>query len=269
MKKILSLIKNKIENAENLYNNSFGKFRNLAAVFSYLASIKNLPSNEQEDMMPCFQEYIENVLKGNEAFINMRYNTTEQPHLKKIFSSDTSISEKWLHKNPSVEVKSGFTIQETDNPEDLMLIGTETPSCQMVTGNPQFNKCLLGYVVNGDSLAIVIKKNNKIVARSILRLLWDETKQIPVLLQEKHYNNFKNETDLNKSIDLWAINKAKEMNLSLISKDIIPEKDKTEYEGQVVYLGGKAPFIYFDSQEGVNPGNERLEFSNCHYLYKN
>ncbi len=153
--------------------------------------------------------------------------------------------------NPNKSVGENV-ISESDNPCDLLLIGTEIKgSCQRVDGDPQINKCLLGYLMNGEIKAIVVKDhNNRIVARSMLRLLWDDNKQAPVLFLERYYSNV-NDLSVKNAIEKWAVDKAKKMNIPLVSKEWGGDDI---YVGEVQFLGGYAPFVYTDASEGVMAG---------------
>ena len=73
----------------------------------------------------------------------------------------------------------------------MFLVGTETESCQSVKGPSNWNKCLMGYVLNPFTQAIMIKnpEDGRIVARSILRMLWNEERKQPVLFLEGAYSN--------------------------------------------------------------------------------
>ena len=59
-----------------------------------------------------------------------------------------------------------------------------------VDGNTFFNKNLLGYVIDGKCRMIAVKdKNGCVVARSLIKLLWDDVKKTPVLFFETPYFN--------------------------------------------------------------------------------
>ena len=175
------------------YSETFGKFRHPHAIFTYLGSINQLPLGEKEVVLNALATYVEGVLSGKDSFIKLRYNTDNGrfPHLEKIFKEQPTIHESWLDKGKTIDLseyynenkegKEGYTIGESDDPEDLLQIGTEvTNSCQTLDGDPRLNKSLLGYILHGDVRPIVIKQDGRIVARSLLRLLWDETKKTAV-----------------------------------------------------------------------------------------
>ncbi|NGX57989.1 MAG: hypothetical protein K940chlam3_00890, partial [Chlamydiae bacterium] len=82
-----------------------------------------------------------------------------------------------------------WMLVNSDDPLDLFLAGTEVSgSCQRVGGSACLNKGLMGYVMDGKHRIIAIKdEHNKIVGRSIFRLLFDEKNQTPVLYYECVY----------------------------------------------------------------------------------
>ena len=166
---------------------------------------------------------------------------------------------------PQESVATKYTIEETDDSCDLLMIGTEIrDSCQRVDGNPELNKCLISYLLNGEIKAIVVKSAGKIVARCLIRLMWDSDAKRPVILQERIYNNIKEVGEIEDRLNEWAIDKAKRMNCPLVSVEV-GAKDKP-YTGKVSFLGGLAPFTYSDASQGVKPGP--FETANCHILYE-
>ena len=148
------------------------------------------------------------------------------------------------------------------------MIGTEIQgSCQRVNGDPSLNKCLIGYLLNGEVLPIVAKdKNGVLVARCLLRLMWDSKNNMPVLLQERLYSNTKNAI-VKEKIDELAIEKAKKMGIPLVSKEI---GSGDPYNGKVEFLGGGlAPFIYSDAGDGdsVKDTSKSFEVTGAHVLF--
>ncbi len=142
-------------------------------------------------------------------------------------------------------LREGSRVIDTDNPYDLLLCGTEVPgSCQRIDGDPHLNKGLLGYLMNGQTrLLAIVDKKGSIVARSLLRILWDGEK--PVLFLERHYGDSRYE----KAIKKLAKAKAKKMKLVLTSL----QGDGKLYSKPLQSLGGLAPFEYCDGDAGVKP----------------
>lgn len=85
---------------------------------------------------------------------------------------------------------AGWIIADTDHPPHMLMLGTDVAgSCQSVDGNPRLNKCLIGgYVLSGHVRAIaILDPTGRIVARNILRLMFDKTSNKPVLFLEEIY----------------------------------------------------------------------------------
>lgn len=162
----------------------------------------------------------------------------------------------------SKEAGDGLVISESDAPDDLLLIGTEIRgSCQRVNGTPRLNKCLLGYLLNGEIRAITVKKDGKLVARALLRLLLDPESHRPVILKERTYNNITSDPEIDSVIDRWAIAKAARMGLALVAR-----RRGTSYPGTLHFYGGLSPFIYSDAVPGgIQSGS--FSVNGLSYLY--
>ncbi len=158
-----------------------------------------------------------------------------------------------------------FQIMETDDRCDLLLIGTEIHgSCQSVQSSVT-NKTLVSYLMDGEIKAIAVKKHDKLVARALIRLMWDSKKEIPVILLERVYSNVDKEVIV-AAIKEWAIEKANTMGLSLVSKEVCTD-DEPSYQGQIKHFGGYAPYTYSDAVGGCIEGP--FEVKDCKILYYN
>ncbi len=334
------------QNFAEQYQNTFAKFRNPMALFTYLRSIKYLPSSERSSMLLALNTYVNAVLQG--TLPHMRYNADQSAHVEKIFTLvdktdwtesakpfdfkieksqvirdyrtfflqkidrdkhvertlvprliaylkneywDVVESEKELDifQHYAIQLCEGeitseefiskvegmsfikadfrhdlstlspkmscgkYSISESDEACDLLMLGIEIQgSCQRVDGTPNLNKGLLSYLMNGEIRAIVVKKQGKIVARSVIRLLLDIRKNTPVILLERIYSNF-NEEKIREEIISWALNKARAMDLPLVSVEVMT-KDSIPYNGAISSLGGYAPFTYSDACSGIQSG---------------
>lgn len=91
----------------------------------------------------------------------------------------------------SLEKCKELSASISSKPEDLFLIGTDViGSCQSIHGRPGLNKALPGYVLDGKYLsAQVTNKNGSIMSRRMLRLLWSEERNKPVIYVEREYSN--------------------------------------------------------------------------------
>jgi hypothetical protein len=147
--------------------------------------------------------------------------------------------------NGKITSKETLQVLITDDPIDLLLAGSDVAgSCQRLDGTPQTNKGLLGYLMDGKNRLLAIKDSRgKIVARCILRLLWDGTQ--PVLYRERFY------PDTIASKETEAL---KNLAIMLAKKLAVPLTDDGEgssYGKNLQALGGPAPYEYCDGAGGL------------------
>ena len=166
------------------------------------------------------------------------------------FLNDVKGVIKAIEKQKQNSAFEEYIITNTDNWDDMLLCGTQVQgSCQRIDGIPDLNKCLLAYLLDGKNRMIAIKdksgKEGKIVARSILRLLWDNKSQRPALMQEKVYSNILDK-NVNTAIDNFAKAEAERLGLELYRFDDLGDAELESF-------GSVAPWEYVDSSGGVNP----------------
>lgn len=144
---------------------------------------------------------------------------------------------------------SEWSAVDTDNPEDMLLCGTEVVgSCQATDGSAGFNKCLLSYLLDGKNRMIAIKdENGKIMARSIFRLLWDEKEKTPVLFLERIYTAVGAPTNITIGLEKMALRRSEALGIPLASLE-------NPYHNPLISLGSKAPFEYVDAGGGMTNG---------------
>ncbi len=143
---------------------------------------------------------------------------------------------------------SALKIVNTDDPIDLLLCGSDVSgSCQRLDGNPKLNKGLLGYLMDGKNRLLAIKDvKGKIVARCLLRLMWDGAG--PVIYRDRIYPEI-NDFRLTKALNQSAIELAKELKTPLTGPD-----EGIPYEKSLHALGGSAPYEYCDACHGIQKG---------------
>jgi hypothetical protein len=134
------------------------------------------------------------------------------------------------------------TLVDSDDAEDFLLCGTEiTGSCQRVDGNPNLNKCLMGYALDGKVRLLAVKNSHgTILARAILKILIDDHNQ-PVLFFERVYGD----QNYTKALKIFATKKAETVGIPLyeVGRDHILRS-----------FGNVAPFEYEDGGVGVSTG---------------
>lgn len=135
-----------------------------------------------------------------------------------------------------------FHAMITDDPFDLLYCGSEVHgSCQRLDGIPANNKGLLGYLNDGKILLLALKnRTGRIIARAMLKLLWDGEQ--PVLFREKFYPNTASSNEM-KALDQLAIRAAKQMSVPLTSCG----GDGELYGKDLQSIGGSAPCEYSDA----------------------
>ncbi len=195
-------------------------------------------------------------------FLNDKLNSSEQrTELKKMeaflresdeggrdFFADIEWMIQRLEKN--IDDFDGWTIVDSDDPQDLFLCGTEVlGSCQRISGEVRQNQCLLGYVLDGKNRIIALKnREGKIVSRAILRILWDSKNKKSVLFMESIYPP---EVDFRyqQAIIELAKERATALGLTLLSL----EKGE-KYDGILESLSCRAPYEYCDAIRGITNG---------------
>ncbi len=134
--------------------------------------------------------------------------------------------------------------------QDLLFAGTEVAgSCQRIDGDPKLNQCLLAYCMDGKNAMIATKgKDGKILARSMLRLLWNEPEQKPALFLDRLYPD-PCPAERKSAIANAAIKCAQKLNCDLFTQwndyPSIPANRIIES------LEGPCPYEYADAAEGV------------------
>ena len=144
----------------------------------------------------------------------------------------------------------------TDDPIDLLLCGTDVMvSCQRLDGSPNQNKGLLGYLMDGKNRLLAIKEGKgKIVARSILRLLWDGER--PVLYRDRFYPDNIDSRHL-KALNEAALELAKKLRIPLTSA-----AEGVSYGKTLHSLGSSAPYEYCDGGGGMQKGPYTIDDAN-------
>lgn len=156
----------------------------------------------------------------------------------------------------SSEGGSKYTVCDTDDPCDILLLGTEIHgSCQAIHNNYSgLNRGLLGPLLDGKYRVIAVKnERGQMVARCLLKILWDEKGQTPVLFQERvyTYNEPNNSVYHTKLLNEMCQRKAQEMGVPLVA--IGRGGDGGErYPNPVESLGGRSHVEYVDALSGIN-----------------
>ena len=133
----------------------------------------------------CMELIIETPLAKEEQITKVKRISSLLAHLE-LVNDLNGLAESL---KPSQAISSAEKVQLCTGWEDLFLSGSEVAgSCQRVDGNSSLNRCLLAYCLDGKNAMIAVKaKDGKILARSILRLLWNQTDSKPSLFLDRLY----------------------------------------------------------------------------------
>ncbi len=258
------------------FHNELNKmFRVENALLIYAGTIKKYlyGCEEWNTMKAAFASFVDALLidlkdpKPN-AFRKMRYSLERSTHLKEVFSKDEGLFAKWqenikLPLKPFIkthfpyieEEKLSFcndwTIEFTDDPVDLFLCGTETPSCQNINGYLEDSLCLLALLVDGKNKLVAIKtKEGKLVGRHLLRILLNEHSET-LLYLEPLYDQAAFRKDILKGVlEEFTRQIAKKMELPLLFYNRYSasgnEEEVKKYPGKIFSLGSSVPCEYTD-----------------------
>jgi hypothetical protein len=150
--------------------------------------------------------------------------------------------------------KSGMigAVEETENPFDLFLQGTEVEgSCQRIDGDPKYNCCLMGYCLDGKIRTLVMRDaDGKIKSRVLVKLLLKDNDE-PVLFMDRIYPV---ETPAIREAFLgFAKRKAESVGVDLYVEG---------YDEDLCSLGCPAPYEYEDAGRcGVTNGKFNVSAS--------
>lgn len=199
--------------------------------------------NESEHLER-FQECIASICSG--TYLEERYSPSTNPHLQKLNAYDANILDLWRRPvQTNTDPKWVFT--DTDHPVDLLLFGTDISTCQNIQiGDPKWNRGVVGTMMNGQTRMLCVKNSpdGRIVARAMIRLLWDGDQ--PVLFLDRFYGN----QEFEPIIRSLAIEKAKEMGLILTEKS--DDSQDPQYEKSLYSLGGRACEYCDGSRDGIS-----------------
>jgi hypothetical protein len=148
-----------------------------------------------------------------------------------------------------------WTIGITDDSNVLFMIGTDVAgSCQHATGSPTLNKCLMSYVLDGKTKAVVICRPGTrpgelgkpvTIGRCIVRLVLHDAK--PALAVSRFYAGSKYRSENVRRMFGVALRRCVAEEAARLGVHVVRSSDP----GVVLSLGGVGP-EYVDECEGVN-----------------
>lgn len=163
------------------------------------------------------------------------------------FKTDLEDWQKMLGESKSPSPQKSLKVVEGDHPCDILLCGTEVlGSCQAIGGSSYLNKCLVGYLANGQNRLIAVKSSDgRISSRALVRILLREGK--PVLFLERLYPSNIRESEKD-AIYQMAVQKAQKMGLPLYESF---NQGMVNKGAPIQSSGGQAPYDYVDASDGI------------------
>lgn len=256
------------EDFHKQYAETFGKFRNPMAILTWCSRLRQL---NDPALMDRVAEFVDSVLTG--TFREKRY-AAEEEHLETVFASLTDETVAcWMENrkytaqellpddSEASDMWQGFTFEDTDDPCDLMLCGTDVKSCMNIWEDPEKNKALLALLTDGKMRMLAIKDpQGTIVARCILKMLWDNEKKAAVLFQEISYP-YEISLGCQNLLDEMARRRAEALWLPLLTarSEWKEETLFNEYQGAVESMGSTAFYEYDDAVGEMTNGIYQIE----------
>ena len=223
-------------------------------ILIYYQKIQQLPLVDKLLVGRAFNDYINLILtKQAAAYYQIRYQNHYNQHLHNIFTKAPELKTTWhigdeedFHALTGNSETRNWKILDTDNYWLMFTAGTHTKDiAQNIYGNPNNNKCLVGYLLNGDYRMIVVKNQHQlIVAKCMLNLLDVADENQPVLFMEQIYPiNIGNH--IKQAIEQFAISRAKRLGLSLLTiestqKSNTHPKPLIRHPGAPLYIANDA-----------------------------
>ena len=183
------------------------------------------------------------------------------------FSNDLYTAIRKLMNKHNKEINCiGWNIVDTDDYWSMFMSGTDIEgSCQRVDGDPNLNKCLMGYVMNGDYRMLAIQNEKGItVARCIIHLLWDPIEEQACIFIEEAYPFYITNMQ-EQALHQFGIKRAAYLGLSLMN--IEGNMDSLKYDNPLIRMeGGNSPWVYSDANHGEQ-ANGKFKIKNAKVLY--
>jgi hypothetical protein len=229
-----------IDNLTQKFYDTIQQFRQPLALIVYYQNLQELGDQSViGDIETLFRE----ILEGD--FLTNRY---KSDHLQGLFSQMQGLEEAWcsgasIEECVSSQDKSKIHIVDTDDPCDMLLMGTEVDgSCLSVAGSPVNSKGLVGTILDGKNRMIALKdpETGVIKGRMTLRLMKERSK--PALFLEKYYPKTLGKRQAEMLIS-FAKERATSLGLPLYTGLNLGEK----VDVKLTSSGGRGAYQYVDA----------------------
>lgn len=260
--------------------------RHAKGLITYTVKMQNYRNNDEKaSVLAAIGQFVNaTVLSPNpeHTFRQLRYDPAKSLHLGVLAEKAPEAFAQW--QQPCIYEKSiafltqatpstrqdakHFIVEDTDTAEDLFLCSTEVAgSCQTIQNEPHNNKTLMGYVLDGKYRLLAIKsEDGRLMGRRILRLLWDEQEQQPVLHLEHLYHNPGIPKKYEQALVELALQKAKQMKCALVSYDKTL-KSSGSYPTPLIAYPTPWPFESIETEiPFVRAGKEGYELSGANVV---
>lgn len=234
-------------------------FQNPFHLFAFAGALNRMYDPLKSVMLHHYAIFIRSLL--TDSFEKMRYDLDANPHLK-LFAEKINFTD-WktditvpvtdlvgLLGTSATQNKAlaGCEIEFTGKPDALISSGENViGSCLRLTPSTDFTFSLLGICLNGAARMITLNNpRGQTLARSFVRLTWDDTNKKVVLFQDKTYFGFSSSEQYSKVLEAGAKDLAKRLKIPYAKADETPK-----VKGTLTYYRGPV-HEYSDAFFGAN-----------------
>lgn len=170
------------------------------------------------------------------------------------FKADLLFLKELLETQKKFTSLKGFTIEDSDDWQDILLSGTEVQgSCQSLDGDPLLMQGIEGALLRGEIRLILIRHpSGEIVGRRLIRLLSGEKSGSEILYKERLYKDLRLTSEMEEAIDHFFVHRAKSM-----KRDVVTEgRSGTNYPEGVKSLESNVPIYVDGGAQGIVPAGK-------------
>lgn len=250
-----------INDLDKKYNDTLETLRNPSALLTYQSTLfKGLSKIEYNGLHPLLSQFVKGIIEG--TYPHIRYQSSE--HLTTVFKGHRKLFSEWK-KGEKIKAKDLYQaapnakerynpeweVIDTDNAEDMLLMGTEVQkSCQKITYEASKSKCLINYIMDGKNRLIAVKDSDgRLIGRCVIRILWDPVAKKSVVFRETLYVN-NNNPNVVALIQAMCIRRAEAFGQTLVTTDLIHPEVGIRYPSELKSLSMRSS-EYVDALQGI------------------
>lgn len=141
-----------------------------------------------------------------------------------------------------------LTFVDTDDPEDLLLCGTEVQGSCLSLDTGSNSRCVLANMLDSKIRMVAVKDaQGHILARRMLKVLVNRRTGEKVLLRERLYKAPGISDNVIKEFDKFVVDRARDLQCVLVSAELEGSTSLGEYRDVVESLGSVVPLEYSDA----------------------